>query len=67
MYHKVFNLLFCFVYFPGTSAGHSNGSVLAVYPEYFWGNPLPADDMDGWDWRRLWLVYNRLHVLFYSE
>lgn len=38
-----------------------------MYPEHFWGDPLPADDMDGWDWRRLWLVHNRLHVLLHSE
>lgn len=58
---------FPWLYFSGTTVGHSHGSVFAMYPEHFWGDSLPADDMDGWNWRRLWLLHNRLHVLLHSE
>lgn len=51
----------------GSTAGHSDGRVLAVHPEHFWGDPLPADDLDGRDRRRFWLLHNRLHVLLHSE
>lgn len=56
---------FCVV--PGTTAGHFDGSVLAVHPEYLWSDPLPSDDLDGWDRRRLRLLRNRLHVLLHGE
>lgn len=58
---------FLHVRFSGSTVGHSDGSVLAVYPEHFWGYPLPADDLDGRYWRRLRLLHNRLHVLLNSE
>lgn len=54
------------VLFPGPPAGHFDGSLLAVHPEYFWSDPLPEDDMDGRDWRSLRLVHNRLYVLLYG-
>lgn len=51
----------------GATAGHADGSVLTVYPEHFWGYPLPADDLDGRGRRCLRLLHNRLHVLLHSE
>ena len=37
-----------------------------MHPEYFRGDPLLADDLDGRNWRRVWLFHNRLHVLLYG-
>lgn len=64
-----FFFFFIIVYvlcFAGASAWYFDGSVLAVYPEHFWGDPLPADDLDGRDRRRLGLLHNCLHVLLYG-
>lgn len=59
--------LFVFFCGSGSTAGHSDGSVLAVYPEHLRGDPLPQDDLDGRYWRRLRLLHHRLHVLLHSE
>lgn len=53
--------------FPGPTVGDPHGGVPAVYPEYFRGDPLPADDLDGGDRRSLRLLRHRLHVLLHGE
>lgn len=63
--HAIFDLSL-FMRFSGSTAGHPDGSVPAVYPEHIWGDPLPADDLDGRDRRRPRLLHNRLHVLLHS-
>lgn len=55
------------VWLSGSTAGHSDGSVPAVYPKYIRSHSLPADDVDGRYRRCLRLLHNCLHVLLNSE